>query len=164
MAARVKLGGVTPSSQTLVRMRYCLHLLTQMLPVHTIVEKCCDRFGCRERQARRYIEGAREMLMKTPPVDLELRREQMRAAFGIAYVECMAKGSHGPAVRALRELALLDGLYPDHAGTGSPFTGKGAEEGQGIADTEPDRVRERMAELMTKYADALKPKAKGPQA
>lgn len=152
--AKVKLGGITPQSQTVVRAKFALGLITQMLPPHVIIDKLCDKFGVNKRSAGRYVSMARAELAATPPVDLEERRQQMRAAFGVAYVECMAKGSHGPAVRALRELALLDGLYPDQ-GVRSSF-GRGADaDGQDVASTEPERVRQRMAELLTKHANAI---------
>lgn len=154
-SARVKLLGLTSRGQTAERVKYAMLLLTQMLHPQTIVEKVSDKFGCTEVQARTYLLKAKKVLALTPPVDLEERREQMRAAFGMAYVECMAKGSHGPAVRALRELALLDGLYPADTLSRGNRMGNVSEETDDVTVAEPDRVRERMAELMAKHAASL---------
>lgn len=151
--ARVQLGGLTTRGQTAEQVKYAMALLTQMLHPIACTDKLQQKFGIGSLRAKSVLTRAKRCLAMTPPVDLEERREQMRAAFGLAYVECMAKGSHGPAVRALRELALLDGLYPASSLPGN-LGGKDSEP-ESLANTDSDRVRARMAELMAKHAANL---------
>jgi hypothetical protein len=155
--AKVQLGGFTIKGERGQRVRFAMMLLTQMLHPKVAVDKMVDKYQVSEVQARRYLVDAKRILAETPPIDIEERREQMRAAFGLAYVECMAKGSHGPAVRALRELALLDGLYPAGSSGFGGGSGAGGTEatGEGIADTDPELARRRMAELMDRHRDRL---------
>lgn len=153
--AKVQLGGFTATGERGVRIRFALMLLTQMLHPRACLDKLMDKFQCSEKAARAYLVAAKRIIAETPPIDIDERREQMRAAFGLAYVECMAKGSHGPAVRALRELALLDGLYPAISLTGRGGTGEADAGGDDVANAEPERVRERMAELMERHRQRL---------
>lgn len=153
----VQLSGYTRKGERANRVRFAMMLLTQMLHPRVCLDKLIDKFQCKEGAARSYLVEAKRILAETPPVDIEERREQMRAAFGLAYVECMAKGSHGPAVRALRELALLDGLYPrESLGLGGRGgAGEADAGGDDVANAEPERVRERMAELMDRHRERL---------
>ncbi len=152
--AKVQLAAKTVSGQRAERIQYALKLLMQMVHPTVAIEKLMDKFQVRTAQARNYLVAAKEILAVTPPVDLEERREQLRAAFGLAYVECMAKGSHGPAVRALRELALLDGVYPAHS-LGLGGRSDAEDTSQDVADTDPALVRKRMADLLDRHRDRL---------
>jgi hypothetical protein len=155
--AKVQLGGFTVKGERGQRVRFAMMLLTQMLHPRVCLDKLMDKYQVTSKAARSYLVEAKRILAETPPIDLDERREQMRAAFGLAYVECMAKGSHGPAVRALRELALLDGLYPASS-LGGPLAGRGGDAGdtgEGIADADPALARRRMAELMDRHRERL---------
>jgi hypothetical protein len=155
--AKVQLTGYNAKGEKAQRVRFAVMLLTQMLHPRACIDKIRDKFQVTERAAHKYLVEAKRILADTPTIDIAERKEQMRAAFGVAYVECMAKGSHGPAVRALRELALLDGLYPAQDPTGRGASGPGTSEGdsQDVANTDPERVRQRMAELMARHAARL---------
>jgi hypothetical protein len=129
-------------------------LLSQMLPHHVIRSKLANHFQVGYTTAEKCIKLARADWAKNPINTREETREQMRAALGLAYVECMAKGAYGSAIRALKEIAIVEGLYVGKFGGGAT-AGEETDDSEDLGTRDPERVRERMAELAARYKDQI---------
>lgn len=156
----IKLGTARrPRGQTKAGIEAAQQLMTQMLPQGVVIRRLMDRFSVSEQTAKKYVESACAVLGETPPLDLHVRRTLMRDALGVHYVECMANSAYGSAGRALELMIKMDGLMPDPRAPAPRQEGSAAA--GSIPDTDPERVRARMAELLERHQatiDALKNK------
>jgi hypothetical protein len=135
-----------------LRVDKALQLIAQCYPRMKVVSKLVEEYDVGKSTADLYIKMAYEDLASAPQPGIDVRREQMRAAFGLHYIECMAKGRYAAAGQTLDRLARLEGLYGNGASAGR---GEAAEQGTDIGYTDPERVRERIRSLVEKHPNVL---------
>lgn len=154
------MGGAPARPQKTIRMEFVQTLLAQCKPYHVVVKEVAARFGVEDRRAKWYIAETRKFNKRNPVLDLDSKREELTVQVQTFYNHCMAKGAYSSAGRALRELGLLWGVYAQPSGYGNSrgpgSAGSESYDDVDVGTTDPDRIRARMADLMTKHEDAIK--------
>lgn len=92
------------------RLDRVLDLLPLLYPNLTLERKVAAEFAIGIRQARRYIAAARKELRDRNDMTRGERRERLRETFQMLLRKAYEAPDLATAVRAGRELALLDGL------------------------------------------------------
>src|ERR1700690_3834314 len=80
-----------------LRVNRTLQLVAQCYPRMKITQELIEEYDVSVATADAYIKMAYEDLASAPQPGIDVRREQMRAAFGLHYIECMAKGRYAAA-------------------------------------------------------------------
>lgn len=123
-------------------------LLSQCVPHAQIVAYLSQKWNVHESTIRNYIHEVYHRWAELPSLDPTSRKEQMRQAMMDFYQKALKGGAYSAAVTALDRLCKLDGLYaPDVV----VARGELNKDSQSVADTDPDRVRARIGELVRKY-------------
>jgi hypothetical protein len=123
-------------------------LLSQCVPHAQVAAYLANKWHVGEPTIRTYIREVYHRWGALPSLDPAGRKEQMRQALMDFYVKASKAGAYSAAVTALDRLCKLDGLYaPDVAVVRGELSGQS----QSISDTDPEKVRARMAELVRRY-------------
>lgn len=147
---RILLGSkLQVSGATFERIEKAQELLTQGHPMHTVVQKLANLYGVTYQSAKGYIQKAYKEWSANPPPEREQKRDRMRANMMQFYTEAMNHLEFASAGRILKELCHLDGLYPEQEA-------KDNRDNPDLGEQDPDRIRERMATLLTRHADKVK--------
>lgn len=124
--------------------------LATMTPHSVIKKEIAKKYGIREERVGEWIRNVYDMLrMEADPIKKDERRAQLRAALGDFYQKALLARQFNAAVTALDRLCKIDGLYaPDEV----EITAK-----SGVAERDPDKVRERIRQLAAKMPHLVQP-------
>lgn len=149
-AARIRLSTpLTPKWQE--RMEYVQKLLATSMPHEMIRRQIITQYHVGYHTAEDWIRKARELWAAEPvPEDFDLRKQYVKTLQVMAN-RAMADKAFQAAFRAHREAAIVQGLYPAGTLPGGRAADDAMDGEESIAVQDPDRVRERMAELAAKH-------------
>lgn len=119
-------------------------LLALCLPSDQIVYRVAKRFKCSEASVYRQIDATMARYKAPDTRTVEERRNQMRETLGIILAESVSFGKMTAAVQAADRLCQLDGLYTTIEAE--------KDKSPDVLTQEPDRIRNRVRELMQKHA------------
>lgn len=114
-------------------------------------ERILVRRGLTVEEARKALDGAYARLAAVPPISPDARREVMRGSLSELYAKSLAKGHFNAALGALDKLCKLDGLYAP-----TKVEAKVTEQ-RSIYESDPDRVRARIRDLLAKHPEYALP-------
>lgn len=123
-------------------------LLSQCVPHAQIIAFLSQKWGVKDNTIRVYISEVYHRWAQLPALDPVGRKEQMRQALMDFYTKAMKGGAYSAAVTALDRLCKLDGLYVPEV---SAMRGELGDRSPAVVDTDPDRVRARIAALVRKH-------------
>lgn len=127
-------------------------LLATCTPTSLIKKQLVTKFGCSDRSAGMWITQAVDMMAdEAKPFEKDARRAQLRVAFSDFYQKALLARQFNSAVTALDRLCKLDGLYAPDDQTTKVMTG--------VVERDPDKLRERIRTLASKFPHLLEPRA-----
>lgn len=115
-------------------------MLATQTPASVIKREGAKKFGKSENTIENWISQVYELLgAEADPIKKDERRALMRQALGDFYQKALLARQFNAAVTALDRLCKLDGLYrPEEVEVFDK---------RGVAERDPDKIRERMREL-----------------
>lgn len=145
MAKKPKVKGPRPEQRL-----YIEGMLATMTPLAIIVREAAKRFDVTEMTAKGwYTRTLLQLGDEAQQIEKDWRRAQMRAAFSDFYQKALIAKQFNSAITALDRLCKLDGLYAPEELT--------VANKQGVAERDPDKVRQRIKELAAKMPYLLQP-------
>jgi hypothetical protein len=126
-------------------------LLATCTPPSLVVREVMKKYGIKERQAWEWYKATfASLAAEARTVDKDGRRAQMRATFSDCYQKALLARNFNAAVQALDRLCRLDGLY-------APEELEANNKRGGVAERDPEKVRERIKELAGKMPHLVQP-------